>query len=206
MKKINLRKSIAFMAIIALIGGLVLTSLAYFTDSDAATNTFTVGKIDIKLEELLFNDEEQDDDAKRLVPGKTIAKDPTVTVLAKSEDSYVFMYVANNLTHLLDPLPIDLGGWKQVDTRLTGNLTEAVYVYAGGTGAAKIVEYNSGDQALAALFETVTVKSGLDNDAFANFDGALSNIVIKGYAHQAKANNLDIYATAEAAAKLHFGW
>lgn len=72
------------LAAIAVIGG----TLAYFTDTEEKTNTFTVGNVDIVLTEPEWNGE----DAK-LIPGRTIVKDPTITIEADSERAYTFMKV-----------------------------------------------------------------------------------------------------------------
>lgn len=68
----------------AMIGG----TLAYFTDTDNKTNTFTVGKVDITLTEPAWKEEEA-----KLIPGRVIPKNPTITVAADSERAYTFMKV-----------------------------------------------------------------------------------------------------------------
>lgn len=85
MKKKKMIITAAVLAIIAVIGG----TLAYFTDEDHATNVFTLGNVDIELTEPNWNE----DNAKDLIPGETIAKDPQVTVKAGSADSYIFLKV-----------------------------------------------------------------------------------------------------------------
>lgn len=77
---------VACMAVTAVAGG----TLAYFTDKEEATNTFTVGNVDITLTEEGWGNEEP---IGHLVPGKTIAKDPTVTLNTGSEDAWVFVEV-----------------------------------------------------------------------------------------------------------------
>lgn len=62
------------MLTIAIAGG----TLAYFTDTEAKTNTFTVGNVNIKLEEPKW-DENGSEDAPEVYPGEALAKDPTVT-------------------------------------------------------------------------------------------------------------------------------
>ena len=69
------------------IGGVVGGSLAWLMDkTDAVKNTFTYGNVDIELKE-------SEDLDLHIVPGKPITKDPTVTVKANSETSYVFVKV-----------------------------------------------------------------------------------------------------------------
>ena len=62
------------MLAIAVVGG----TLAYFTDTDAKTNTFTVGNVDITLTEPKW-DESGEAEAEDVYPGEPLAKDPTVT-------------------------------------------------------------------------------------------------------------------------------
>lgn len=77
------------------------TTLAYFTDAKTATNTFTVGNVAITLTE---NDawtlnattgKYENADAK-LIPGRVIDKEPTVAVVAGSEESYVRVEITVN--------------------------------------------------------------------------------------------------------------
>ena len=64
---------VAALAATAVIGG----TLAYFTDSDAAENTFTVGNVDIALTEPDWEAEGKAE-AETVYPGESLAKDPTV--------------------------------------------------------------------------------------------------------------------------------
>lgn len=72
----------------------VLGTLAYLTDQETVTNTFTVGQVQIDLNE---SDVDKDGSTKEndyhLVPGQTYTKDPTVTIKANSEPSFVRMFV-----------------------------------------------------------------------------------------------------------------
>lgn len=61
---------------------------AYLTDRASATNEFTVGKVDIDLEEPNWKPEEQ----KKIEPGKVIAKDPQITNNGVN-DAYVYLEV-----------------------------------------------------------------------------------------------------------------
>lgn len=92
------------LCVVALIAATVLGTLAYLTDSSETKNTFTGGKVNITLDE---TDVDEDGvpvpgadrvagNEYHLVPGQTYVKDPTVTVLAGSEESYVRMLVTIN--------------------------------------------------------------------------------------------------------------
>lgn len=89
---------------VLLIAASVLGTMAYLTSTDTVTNTFTVGKVEIKLDEAKVNangiPEEGaarvTENSYKLMPGNTYTKDPTVTVKAGSEESYVRMKVTFN--------------------------------------------------------------------------------------------------------------
>ena len=74
----NMKKKVATLGLVA---AMLLTSagatLAYFTDKDDATNTFTVGNVSIDLTEPKW-DEAGKVDAPEVYPGEALAKDPTV--------------------------------------------------------------------------------------------------------------------------------
>ena len=106
----------------------VLGTLAYLTDRDAAVNTFTVGKVNIRLDETQVDpDGTPVPDADRvqeneyhLIPGMTYTKDPAVTVETKSEESYIRMILtvhnASAVQAILDEYELGdfsalIGGW-----------------------------------------------------------------------------------------------
>lgn len=89
----NAKKKILSVALAASLAAVavVSSSLAYFTDTESKTNKFTVGNVDIILTEDKWDAEANSN--KDLIPGKTLAKDPTITVDADSETAYTFMKV-----------------------------------------------------------------------------------------------------------------
>lgn len=93
-RRIALTLCLMFVVAFASIGG----TIAWLTaQSGEVTNTFTVGDINIKLEETWNTD--SDNDGKndkweaKLVPGTEYAKDPKVTVVANSEPCWLFVEV-----------------------------------------------------------------------------------------------------------------
>ena len=94
---------------VLLIAASVLGTMAYLTSTDTVTNTFTVGKVEIKLDETDVTNptgSRVQANSYKLMPGTTYTKDPTVTVLKGSEDSYVRMKVTfNNAAALMEMLP-----------------------------------------------------------------------------------------------------
>lgn len=113
-----------------LVAASVMGTMAYLTSVDAVQNTFTVGKLDITLDEAdtdelgvpLKNKDgglaaRVDENEYKLIPGRTYVKDPTVHVAPGSEASYVFVSVWNGLAALDIDLTaqIEANGWKELE-------------------------------------------------------------------------------------------
>ncbi len=81
-----MKKKLVTGALLLAFGAVAVTggTLAYFTDKDAETNTFTVGNVDIELTEPGWKNPETGEpaqgmkDAETVYPGERLAKDPTV--------------------------------------------------------------------------------------------------------------------------------
>lgn len=88
----NLKKIIVAASLCAAIGATAIAgTLAYFTDTtDTKTNVFTVGDLDITLDEPNWD---YDDSSFEIIPGNSVDKDPVVTVEANSVDSYLRVVV-----------------------------------------------------------------------------------------------------------------
>lgn len=81
------KKTKSLLLSLLLVGAIgVGATLAYFTDSQDVTNTITMGKVDIDLEEPNFPDDKTIEDVK---PNQTIVKDPTITLKEGSEKAYI---------------------------------------------------------------------------------------------------------------------
>ena len=89
---------------VLLVAASVLGTMAYLTSTDTVTNTFTIGKVEIKLDEAKVNANGIPEEGAarvtansyKLMPGTTYTKDPTVTVLNGSDAAYVRMKVTFN--------------------------------------------------------------------------------------------------------------
>lgn len=87
MKKKSLISMIAALSLTACV--MVGATLAYLTaQTEEVTNTFTIGNVNIKLEEPNWKPE----NAENLEPGAEVAKDPTVTNTGKN-DAYIAVTV-----------------------------------------------------------------------------------------------------------------
>ena len=83
------------MALVLVLTCVIGGTLAYLTaKTNSVTNTFTVGNIDITLAETTTD--------YKMVPGNTIAKDPTVTVNAGSEACWLFVKIEESTNPKLD--------------------------------------------------------------------------------------------------------
>ena len=120
MKKKILTLSLAVcLAATAIVGG----TLAYFTDTDSEENVFTVGNVDIDLDEPKWK-ETGEKEAEDAYPGEPLAKDPTVKniganpcfvrVSVSNLDQFVDVYGANaNIIYRTDYVDGELGeGWE----------------------------------------------------------------------------------------------
>ena len=105
-KKILVALALVGCAIL-LVAGSIAGTIAYLTATDTVTNTFTVGKVAIKLDEAKVTAYGEVDGTTRvkaneykLIPGHSYIKDPIVYVEKGSEESYVFVKVANGLANI----------------------------------------------------------------------------------------------------------
>lgn len=108
MRRMLFTLALVLVVAVASVGG----TIAWLTDkTDPVTNTFTVGDINIELNETTTN--------YKMVPGNTIAKDPKVTVKAGSEACWLFVKIekSSNLDSFIT-YSVDEGNDKW--TKLTG--------------------------------------------------------------------------------------
>ncbi len=168
--KLN-RKWIMVLALVMSMAMATTGTLAYLTDRDSEANVFTMGNVEIDLEEEFVQGSE-------LIPGVKIEKEPTITNTGKNA-AWVWATVAVP-ADLEDALDI---GWPAVDdanwTKLEtveqvdkDEVTYNVYTYLYKTALAK------GD-ATTPIITSVKMKPEVDIDP----DGKL-NLVVKGEAEE----------------------
>ncbi len=176
MKK-NLTK-IALIAMSVVILGLAIAvgTLAYLKDTtQTIKNVFVVGDgISILLKETEGEDYYVDDvlvpNAKsfKIIPGKVVAKDPTITVEGGSEKCYVFVKVATNLVNsadVEDEVPYDAtwgiaDGWSKLT--VTGLETDETLYYRVQNATAVDAEYSvlKDDELVISNDGIVTIAEG----------------------------------------------
>ena len=118
--KANKKALALVLCALMLVAASVFGTQAYLTDTDAVKNTFTVGHVDILLDEAEVNDKGEKISENRvvendyhLVPGHSYVKDPTVTVIGGSDEAYVRMMVTvENIEGLKKAMPgyVDTNG------------------------------------------------------------------------------------------------
>lgn len=205
-KKAMLMTLCAIILVVATVFG----TMAYLTSTDEVVNTFTVGNVAIKLDEAPVDGNGKATTGDRvkansykLLPGHTYNKDPMVTLLAGSEESYVKMTVtfskANELDAIFAPDGADLtsifNGYNSANWIAKGNTKDATantrtyeFWYKEAVGAP------TADVALDALFDSITVPSSINKEQLKTIEGM--TITVNAYAIQA-----DGFADAAAAWK-----
>lgn len=168
------------LALILLIGGM----LAYFTDTDTETNEFTLGKVNIEIDETWDST-----NGENVIPGQTITKAPSITNQNDSTAAYVFAeivvpcYVGAN--DALTPLFTFTAnsGWTLINTPAADATSKTItYVYAYGS-ASEMTRLAVGSITSTAVFNEVTVAPTLTNTQAGSV--ATTDIVVNAYGIQA---------------------
>lgn len=209
-KKLTLVVTCIVLVAAMVIGG----TLAYFTDSKTATNTFTMGNVNIKLDETDIKNPEGDrvtSNAYDVYPGEVVTKDPIVHNTGKNGAyirATVNVYNWMNLVAAYYPdfketFPND--GYKAALNLLVGELGEGwsvVDVVAGDTftigqfDAKFVLKYDgvlAAGHDTTAMFETVTIPAGIDNANASSFQS------VKVVAQAIQADGFDTWEAAFAA-------
>lgn len=108
-KKITAAALVLALLAITVIGG----TMAYFTDTKTATNVFTMGNVEIKLEEPKWNENLGQNGKLKVAPGQSYDKDPTITVTGSEDCWLVATVTISNLDDLDKLYENDTTGVKQ---------------------------------------------------------------------------------------------
>ena len=184
-----------------LVTATILGTLAFLTSRDTVENTFTVGKVEITLDETAVTpdgkakpgaDRVKENDY-HLIPGMTYTKDPTVTVVKGSEQTYVRMLVTVSCMKELDALFAPTGAdlltifngydantwlYQGVDRDENANTVTYEFRYKS-----TVTPTATEDTELEALFDSITVPGAFDGDDMATI--ANMKITVVGHAIQA---------------------
>lgn len=197
---------------VLLVVATVMGTMAYLTSTDTVTNTFTVGKVAITLDEakvnpngtLVYENDGTTPVARvraneyKLIPGHSYTKDPTVHVTAGSENSYIFVKVENGIAAYEAATEAAEGGYKNIADQITANhwtaLTDVANVY--------YKEYNSNTaQVDMEVFKNFKIADNAnDADTWNGITAENTKITVTAYAVQK-----DGFANAKAAWDATFG-
>jgi predicted ribosomally synthesized peptide with SipW-like signal peptide len=199
------RRTIAMvLALIVSMGLSVYGTLAYLSDHEQVVNTFTVGMVDITLDETDVDingqptgePERVESNEYHLLPGHSYVKDPTVTVSAGSEESYIRATVTlNKLSEITaisclggsDFLPENfVTGWDRtiwIPTAVTkdeaANTVTYEFRYYKTVDAKEAAE----DIVLEPLFQTIEIPGEITGDELATLSEL--EVVVNAHAIQA---------------------
>ena len=167
----------------------VFVTMAFLTDTDEVTNTFTVGQVDISLDEAPVDEYGEVVEGNRvkantykLIPGHEYAKDPTIHVAGDSEKCWLFVKVQNGLAKA-----------EASENNIASQMAAKGWTLVSGT--TDIYAYNtiaSANQEVV-VFETFTI-AGTAKVA----DYASAEIIITAYAIQADGFNTAAEAWSKA--------
>lgn len=214
------KKILSLCLIIALAATAVLGgTLAYFTDTDENTNTFTMGNVDITLDEApvervedewvpVEGDRVQENTYANIYPGVVLPKDPTVHNVG-SYGAYVRVKITvdfNKLAgmqadkelfngktedeELTNILNIDTENWNYVEKVIDFDARTVTYIYNYNTELAAGAD-------TTAVFTEVSIPAALTNEDIADY--GLNNFEIKIVAEAIQADSFADVSAAFAA-------
>lgn len=156
-KKLTAVALVVCMLAIMLVGA----SLAYFTDTDEATNTFTMGKVDIDLTEPSWaGNNATTKYIAKMMPGTAHPKDPTITVAQNSEDAYLFLDVIfNKYNSLFWVMAADASADKEINfTIYNDDGTAVAEKYQNTEGKFSTTKFLEAMQANKTVFQQIVNK------------------------------------------------
>lgn len=186
MNKKNLVRVIVAVGLVCVLAiGLIS---AYFTDVETASNVFTIGKIDVELQEPNWVEPNS------VLPEQELAKDPQVKNVG-TNDAYVFLEVevpyanivtanddgtknATTDTELFTYTVND--DWVSVGEKVKNENTKTVtYLYAYGTDTEMTALVK--DATTATLFDYIKFVNVVDGQSL---ETTIQNVTVKAYAIQ----------------------
>ena len=173
------------LALTLLVVSAVAGTLAWLTaKSDTVVNTFTTSGIDVELTE---TNEEY-----KMIPGYSIHKDPKATVLAGSEECYLFVELVKsaNFDNYLEYTMAD--GWTQLTQDKDGNPITGLVYYR------KVLTANIGTAYSVLANDQVTVKGTVTKDMMTAAQTTKPTLTITAYASQLHKNATETFSASEA--------
>lgn len=173
-----------------LVAASVFGTMAYLTSTDTVTNTFTIGKVEITLDEAKVDlngtavspDERVKNNSYKLMPGHSYTKDPTVHVDAASEDSWIFVKVENGIAAFEAATSSEEGGYKKIADQIVAKGWTALDGVAG-------VYYKSYDKSTTGanlvVFENFKMADNANEvNGWGNISADTTKVTVTAYAVQ----------------------
>lgn len=145
---------VTVLCAVMLVVGSVLGTMAYLTSQSEVNNTFTVGAVNITLDETAVDDNgvalqgvaRRTANTYKLMPGHYYIKDPIVHVTAGSELSWIFVKVDNGIAAIEDSTTIHDqmladSNWAVIDA--TNNIYAYKDAVAGGENGTDVPVFAS---------------------------------------------------------------
>lgn len=198
--KTSMKALTLVLCAVLLVCASVMGTLAYLqSTTEVVKNTFTVGNVQITLDEAkvdVYGVKEGDsrviENTYKLIPGHNYLKDPTIHVAKGSEKCYLFVKVVDELVNIQDATKVadqmKANGWNQLDGE------ENVWYYNVTVDAREATT----DYVDVPVFGEFTIMGEAN---VAAFDG--KTITVQAYAVQ--ADGFDSAAAAWAAAPCTWG-
>ena len=193
-----------------LVAASVFGTMAYLTSTDTVTNTFTVGKVKITLDEAKVNAdgtlvtpaERVKENSYKLLPGHTYTKDPVLTVEGGSEDAYVRLLVTiNKASALKEVFGANFLPQNYVDNTWNAQTWPCVKTTVNSDDTVtyefrykEIVEAKAADQKLDALFKSFTVPGTVNGDQLAKLGGLEIKVIGEAIQAEGFTNANDAWA------------
>ena len=168
MKKLK-KALILLLCAALLVGASIAGTVAYLTSTQTVKNTFTVGDIEIKLDEAVVDEEGQavtgdnagrttDGNTYHLQPNLTYDKDPTVWVKEGSEEAYIRMIVTvSNYDKMLQAFESDA---TYDDDYIVGEMVVLDKLVDRNSSAWEFVEFEKNSTTVTEDGETTTLVTG----------------------------------------------
>lgn len=180
------KKLVGLLSLGVLIAITIAGTLAYLTDTTPTkANTFTIGKVGITLAEPAWDKEGANH---KIIPGTTIAKDPTITVTENSEAAYVFVKLAFS-ANLAEFKQFYTLNYQDDWTLLEESADEKILVYK------EVVPTSTAGTKLSPVFTEIAFSNTLSAENLEQLKEA--KIEVTGYAIQASGFDDAVTAWAE---------
>lgn len=193
MKKMKKVLALVLCAMLLVVGS-VMGTLAYLKDDAAVSNTFTVGNVEITMDEAKVDlygvvdttANRQTKNEYKLIPGHEYSKDPTIWVTAGSEDCWLFVEITNGIKNIVvdgtDSIENQMisKGW----TLLSGKTNVYYKNHVKATATAETEGDNAGSYKYV-IFDKFILKEDADVSGYATAANTTAKIDIKAYAVQA---------------------